>query len=152
MRILSNARVVLLDADAERRALLCAALAAFGMTQVLPAGSLDEARTLARAGDPQLCVVDPRGLPGFAAGPRVPPNPFDPARTAGILVGADTSPENVKTALAFGYAAVIGVPVTPRLLYRRIGSTLQKFRRAGRRGSASIVAERAIATAELRDG
>jgi hypothetical protein len=31
-----------------------------------------------------------------------------------------------------GYRAVVGLPVAPRLLYRRIGSLLQKTRRAGR--------------------
>jgi hypothetical protein len=31
-----------------------------------------------------------------------------------------------------GYSAVVGLPVVPRLLYRRLGSILQKARRSGR--------------------
>jgi CheY-like chemotaxis protein len=150
MRILSNARIVVLDGDSEHRAFLCTSLAGFGMTQVLPAASADEARAL--GGEPELCIVDARNLSGFAPAARVPLNPFDAARTPGILITTDTSPEHVKAATALGYTAVVGVPVTPRLLYRRIGSTLQKVRRAGRRGPARILAEHAVSGAELRDG
>jgi DNA-binding response OmpR family regulator len=153
MRSLSSARIVVLDANSEHRNFLCAALAAFGMQRVFPASSLEEARHTA-AGEiaPDLCVVDSRQLSAMAAsGPRIPRNPFDPARTPGILLAVDTTREMIKAASANGYNVVLGVPVVPRLLYRRIGSILQKVRRAERRNGLNLVAE-AAALAELQEG
>jgi DNA-binding response OmpR family regulator len=149
MRILSNARIVVVDGDPDHRAFLCSSLAALDMTQVMPAASVHEARDLI---DPDLCILDARRLPAFTTNARIPSNPFDPSRTPAILIVADVSTENVKSALACGYAAVVGAPVVPRLLYRRIGSTLQKTRRAARRSAAALVAERAVSTAELLEG
>ncbi len=42
----------------------------------------------------------------------------------------------VQQAHAAGYRAIVALPVTPRLLYRRIGSILQKTRRTHRQGGA----------------
>jgi DNA-binding response OmpR family regulator len=145
MRALSSARVVVLDADPDHRNLLCSALEALGLTQVLPGGSFDEVRAVDPA--PDVCVVDARRLPGDQ---RIPRNPFDPARTPGILIVAETSSETLKLAVANGFSAVIGTPVVPRLLYRRIGSVLQKARRVGRRGSVEMTA-RSVAAVALQD-
>jgi hypothetical protein len=38
----------------------------------------------------------------------------------------------IAAATEAGYSAVVGLPVVPRLLYRRLGSILQKARRSGR--------------------
>ena len=145
MRALSSARVVVLDADPDHRKFLCAALASLGVTQVLPAGSVDEVRAIDPA--PDICVVDARRLPG---GQRVPRNPFDPARTPGILIIAEMSGETLKTAAASGFSAVLGAPFSPRLLYRRIGSVLQKARRIGRRGDLGMTA-RPVTAIALQD-
>jgi DNA-binding response OmpR family regulator len=142
MRVLSSARVVVLDADPDHRKFLCSALATLGVTQVLPGGSVDDVRAIDPA--PDICVVDARRLP---SGQRVPRNPFDPARTPGILIVAETSGEMLKTAVASGFSAVLAAPVAPRLLYRRIGSVLQKARRAGRRAGLELTATRISAVA-----
>jgi hypothetical protein len=145
MRALSSARVVVVDADPDHRNSLCSALAALGVTQVLPAGNVDEVRALDPP--PHICVVNVRGLPG---GQRVPRNPFDPARTSGILIVAEANGEILKTAVGSGYSAVLRAPVVPRLLYRRIGSVLQKARRVGRRGHLEMTA-RSVAPVALHD-
>jgi DNA-binding response OmpR family regulator len=145
MRALSSARVVVLDADPDHRSSLCSALVALGVTHVLPVGSVDEVRALDPA--PHICVVDARGLP---VGQRVPRNPFDPARTPGILIVAETSSEILKAAVASGFSAVLAAPVAPRLLYRRIGSVLQKARRVGRRGGLAMTA-RSVTAVALQD-
>jgi DNA-binding response OmpR family regulator len=149
MRALSSARIVVLDADPEHRNFLCAGLIALGMQRVFPAATLEEARQAAVETTPDLCVVDPRRLASAAAAPRLPRNPFDPARTPGILLATDTTRETIKTAGANGFSVVLGIPVVPRLLYRRIGSLLQRVRRAERR-SAAVVAEPTVLV-ELRE-
>jgi hypothetical protein len=147
MRGLSLARIVVIAADPADRNFLCAALATFGLRRVTPASGLDEARRAEAA--PDLCVVDPRQL--IPATSRIPSNPFDPARTPGILLAPDASHDTLKVAVASGYSAVVGVPVAPRLLYRRIGSVLQKVRRAERRYGATL-SVRAAAAAEIQEG
>jgi DNA-binding response OmpR family regulator len=146
MRGLSLARIVVVAADPAHRNFLCAALATLGLRRVTPASGLDEARRVDAS--PDLCVVDPRQL--VSATPRIPNNPFDPARTPGILLASDPSHDTVKVAVASGYSAVVGVPVAPRLLYRRIGSILQKVRRAERRYGRTLSVETA-ATAEIQE-
>lgn len=134
MRIFSSARIAVLIADPERRTSLCNALSDLGMLQLLPVGTVEEARMLAKGAPIDLCVVDAVGLAreANAGTSSIPPNPFDPARTPGILIAADLARQTVKVALSSGYRLVISAPVAPRILYRRIGSILQKVRRAGR--------------------
>jgi hypothetical protein len=134
MRIFASARIVVLDIDPDRRAYVCKALSDLGMLQLLPAGSAEEARDHAKGAPVDLCVVEADGLaarfPG--AGGNIPPNPFGPDRTPGILILANPTRAVVKDAQALGYRLVMPAPVVPRILYRRIGSVLQKVRRAGR--------------------
>ncbi len=130
MRFLPNARIVVIDGDARRRALLCAELADLGLAQVVPAGSVKDARRLAADRPFDLCVVDPRAL-GSGSETKVFPSPFQDG-TPAILLAADASVASQEAATAAGYRAVIGLPVAPRLLYRRMGSVLQKARHAVR--------------------
>ena len=137
MRFLLNARIVVLDADPNHRALICSALIELGLAQILPAASLSEAHRIASEGAIDLCVVNPRGLTnGSKAAGKIPPNPYSSSGTPAVLLIADTSRAAIQAAAAAGYIAVIGLPVMPRMLYRRIGSILQKMRRAGRRPPA----------------
>ena len=142
MRALSSARVVVLDADPDHCNFLCSALVALGITRVLPTASIDEARKIDPA--PDICVVDVRRL---AVSQHIPRNPFDPARAPGILIVAETSREILNAAVANGFVAVLPAPVTPRFLYRRIGSVLQRARRVGRRGGHEMAARSAAAVA-----
>jgi two-component system, OmpR family, response regulator len=133
MRFLPTARIVVLDGDARRRALVCAELTELGLTRVVPAGSVKEARRLAAEQALDLCVVDPRAFdPGSRT--KVFPNPFHDDGTLTILLATDASVATLEAAAAAGYRAVIASPVVPRLLYRRIGSILQKSRRTARSG------------------
>jgi DNA-binding response OmpR family regulator len=135
MRALSSARVVVLDADPDHRNFLCSALAELGVPRIHPAASVEEVRMIDPA--PDICVVDARRLPG---GHRVPRNPFDSARSSGILIVSESNVEILKAATANGFSAVLTAPVAPRLLYRRIGSVLQKARRLGRRSNIDVTA------------
>lgn len=121
MRIFSSARVAVIDADPDRRAALCAALTAYGMLQVLPVTSFDHALDLDRQAPLDLCVVHAAGRP----------NPFDPARIPAILLSADFSGDTRRAAVQ-GYRLVLPADASPRIVYRRIGSILQKVRRSNR--------------------
>src|ERR1700730_9885695 len=134
MRFLPAARIVVLDADRDHRAFICASLGELGLLQVLPAATLPEAREIAEKQPIDLCVVDPRGFEALARaeGKKVIANPFRQDAIPAVLLSADTSRAMIAAATEAGYRAVVGLPVVPRFLYRRIGSILQKTRRAGR--------------------
>jgi DNA-binding response OmpR family regulator len=134
MRFLPAARIVVLDADRDHRAFICASLGELGLLQVLPAATLPEAREIAEKQPIDLCVVDPRGFEALARaeGKKVIANPFRQDAIPAVLLSADTSRAMVAAATEAGYRAIVGLPVVPRFLYRRIGSILQKTRRAGR--------------------
>ena len=134
MRFLPAARIVILDADRDHRAFICNSLGELGLLQVLPAATLVEAREIADTQLADLCIVDPRGFEALARaeGKKIIANPFRQNGTAAVLLSTDTSRAMTVAAAEAGYRAVVGLPVVPRLLYRRIGSILQKTRRAGR--------------------
>jgi AmiR/NasT family two-component response regulator len=131
MRFLPNARIVVLDGDPSHRAFLCAELTELGLVRVFPAATVKEARHLAAESPVDLCIVDPRRLDAKAGG-KFPPNPLQESATLAILLAADTSAAALEIAAAAGYRAVIGFPIVPRVLYRRVGSILQKARRSSR--------------------
>lgn len=151
MRIFASARIAVLDADPNHNASLCKALSELGMLRLLPVSSVEDARMLAKGPPIDLCVVVAAGLEckADASIGNIPPNPFDPARTPGILVSDDPTRQTVKTAMASGYRIVIPAPVVPRLLYRRIGSILQKVRRAGRTQAPELAPAPLMAAAEV---
>jgi DNA-binding response OmpR family regulator len=130
MRIFSSARVAVVDPNAARRTALCAAMTEFGLLQLLPVADFDEAKQLAARAPLDLCVVH---TPDAAAhGAPFLAYPFDPARTPAILIAALKPGETIRMALAHGYRVVLPAPAMPRIVYRRIGSVLQKVRRANR--------------------
>ena len=134
MRFLPAARIVILDADRDHRAFICNSLGELGLLQVLPAATLAEAREIADTQPADLCIVDPRGFEALARaeGKKIIANPFRQNGTSAILLSADTSRAMIAVAAEAGYRAIVELPLVPRLLYRRIGSILQKTRRAGR--------------------
>jgi len=133
MRFLPVARIVVLDADAEHRASTCASLTELGLLQVVQAATLKEAQQLGQEHPVDLCVVHARGFEARATddGKKIFPNPFVHNGTPAILLSADTSRSATQEAAASGYVAIVALPLMPRLLYRRIGSVLQKARRTG---------------------
>jgi hypothetical protein len=151
MRIFASAWIAVLDADPDRNASLCKALSELGMLRLFPVSSVEDARMLGKGPPIDLCVVVASGFErktdaGIGS---IPPNPFDPARTPGILVSTDLTRQTVKTAMSSGYRIVIPAPVAPRLLYRRIGSILQKVRRAGRTQAPELTPSPLLAAAEV---
>lgn len=138
MRIFSSARVAVIDADSDRRSALCAALAGFGMLQVLQAQSFDHAVELDREAPLDLCIARAGGA-----------NPFDPARMPVILLSADFSGD-LRRAAVDGYRIVLPADASARIVYRRIGSVLQKIRRANRIKGPDLAALRASAQEQAR--
>ena len=143
----------MLDANPSQRVFICSALAELGLSQVLPAANLSEARRLGSEGPVDLCIVDSRSLVDGSTGSqaKIAPNPFDAFGTPAILIAEDTMRATLEAAAAAGYRAVLGLPVVPRLLYRRIGSILQKVRRIGRQLLLAIAATIAIVDASIPD-
>jgi DNA-binding response OmpR family regulator len=137
MRLLSYARIAVVDADLAHRACLCSALSDLGMQQLLPADSPEEAQELAAVAPIDLCILDLRGFAAGEGGPKILANPFLASRTPGILIAADANRESIRLATRSGYKAVMAAPIAPRLLYRRIGSILQRARRASRNGNGN---------------
>lgn len=131
MKVLPTARILLVDSQAERRQATRDALTAFGVGGVLEAASLDEAAGPAFHGAADVLVVqadDPE---------QVPPNPFrDGAGVPAILIAEVPAQLLVRAAGRAGYDAALGMPLAPRLLYRRVGSVLQRARRIARPASA----------------
>ena len=143
MRFLPAARIMVLDADARHRDAVCKGLRELGLLQVLAAGTLPDVKAMAQERAPDLVIVDGRGFEDLAReqGKRVLPNPLIGDGTPGILLAADTSRVMVHEAHNAGYRTVVALPVSPRLLYRRIGSILQRARRIHRQGGASALSE-----------
>jgi hypothetical protein len=130
MRIFSSARVAVVDPNAGRRAALCTAMTEFGLLQLLPVADFDEAKQQAAHSPLDLCVVH---APDTAMNSvPFPVYPFDPARTPAILIAQLRPGETIRMALVHGYRVVLPAPAVPRIVYRRIGSVLQKVRRANR--------------------
>jgi hypothetical protein len=113
-------------------------LSSLGIARVQAATTVDEVRAIDPA--PDICVFDARRLSSVAGGQRVPRNPFESTNMQCILIVDALNAEIVKAASASGYSGVLSSPVAPRLLYRRIGSMLQKARRAGRRIGPDVLA------------
>jgi DNA-binding response OmpR family regulator len=139
MRFLPAARIVILDADARHRDAICKGLGELGLLQILAAGTLPDARAIAQERAADLVIVDGRGFEDLAReqGRKVLPNPLVGDGTPGILLSADISRAMVHEAHNAGYRAVVALPVSSRLLYRRIGSILQRARRIHRQSGAT---------------
>lgn len=140
MKVLPTARILLVDSQTERRQATRLALTAFGVGAIVEAAGLDEARSPASAGAIDVLVVqvdDPE---------QVPENPFRDGGVPAILVVEVPAAMLARAAGRAGYDAALGAPFQPRLLYRRIGSVLQRARRAAR---PSLSAAAAPAMANL---
>ncbi|MEW6257770.1 MAG: response regulator [Pseudomonadota bacterium] len=131
MKVLPIARILIIDADAERRQTTKLGLTALGVGTVTEAGSPAEALDLPRQFD--VVVVQ--------AGPvdDIPPHPFRETEDSipAVMVAEGSAHALARAAGRQGYDAAVGMPLLPRLLYRRIGSVLQRARRGQRPGAAA---------------
>ncbi|MGQ3672984.1 hypothetical protein ACT6QG_11375 [Xanthobacter sp. TB0136] len=127
MKVLPVSRILLVDGQQERRADLRKALSQFGVGVLLEADTLEDALAPDLYDNADLIVVQAEDAD------RIPENPGrDGAGLPAILV-ADLPSHALERACAqAGYDAALGMPLVPRMLYRRIGSVLQLVRRARR--------------------
>ncbi|QRG06266.1 hypothetical protein EZH22_25430 [Xanthobacter dioxanivorans] len=143
MKVLPTARILLVDSQMERRQATRLALAALGVGAVSEAASVDEVADPAVHGLADVLVVqvdDPQDAPA---------NPFRfGAGIPAVLIAEVPAQLLVRAAGRAGYDAALGAPLAPRLLYRRIGSVLQRARRLARPASAATVQPADLATAD----
>lgn len=126
MKVLPTARILIIDSDPDRRQTTRAGLSALGVGAVTEVSTVEEALDLPRAFD--VAVVQVNTVDD------VPDHPFregDDALPA-VMVADGSTLQLTRTAGRCGYDAAVGMPLLPRLLYRRIGSVLQRARRAQR--------------------
>lgn len=127
MKVLPTARILLVDSQSDRRDALRLALTAFGVGAVLEAASTAEAAEPQFQGAVDVLVVhtdDPD---------QAPENPFrDGNGVPTILIAELPTQALMRLAARGGYDAAVGAPLAPRLLYRRIGSVMQRARRVVR--------------------
>jgi hypothetical protein len=134
MRFLPNARIVVLDGDGRRRALICAELVELGLTQVVPAGSARR-RNSSLPISRLICASSIRARSAPTPGPKFSPTLFTATEHWRSCSPPTPRWRRWKRPLRPATRAVIGLPVVPRMLYRRMGSVLQKVRRTARRAS-----------------
>lgn len=127
MKVLPTARILIVDSQSERRDALRNALTAFGVGAVL------EAASVADAADPQFLGLADVLVVHADDADQVPENPFrDGAGIPAILAVDAPAQMLMRMAARGGYDAAVSAPLAPRLLYRRIGSVMQRARRVVR--------------------
>ncbi|WP_454917037.1 hypothetical protein [Xanthobacter sediminis] len=143
MKVLPTARILIVDSQAERRATLRHALTAFGVGAIQDVASFDELAAAASPIQADVLVVqvdDPE---------QAPENPYREIGAPAILIAEVPAQLLVRAAAQGGYDAALGAPLTPRLLYRRIGSVMQRARRLVRGGVAPATTEQAPSESTL---
>lgn len=135
MKVLPTARILIIDSDSDRRQTTRAGLSALGVGAVTEVASVSEALALPRAFD--VVVVQVGSVDN------VPDHPFRDAEESlpAVIVAEGSTLQLTRVAGRCGYDAAVGMPLLPRLLYRRIGSVLQRARRAQRPLAAARAAE-----------
>jgi hypothetical protein len=133
MKSIQRAHIVVV-ADSDHGLVLAARLRRMEVAQVTPVTGLDAARVICQAGDSDACIVVfddtvPDAMP-------IAENDA-PGRNTGVpslMVVPTVTPYLRKMASRRGYMAAVSATIPPRMLYRRIGSALQ--RRCAARGGA----------------
>lgn len=111
------------------------ALRALGITRVTNVGNRNGGDDAHGAGGVDVVVVvgDAPAEPVQAGLQRhIPPAPGRATRVPCILLIPDPTRNDVRLANAAGFDAVVALPLVPRVLYRRIGSLMQRARRQER--------------------
>ncbi|MGE0340954.1 MAG: hypothetical protein AB7O79_13895 [Xanthobacteraceae bacterium] len=129
---------MLLDSDQARRDALTAALAEFAAFQIESIATVAEVPTVARTA-PDVFIVEGPSLAANEEAGSISSNPFLASGIPTILLLPAATSEQRRRATKAGYSVVLGAPVPPRLLYRRIAHLLQITRRAKRRMERAAV-------------
>ncbi len=127
MKVLPLSRILLVDSQKARREALRLELLKFGLGDVLEAETLELVSGSAIPENANLLVVqaDDPDL--------ISENPYrDGGGIPAILIVDLPLRELERASVQGGYEAALGMPVSPRILYRRIGSVLQQARRTSR--------------------
>lgn len=152
MKLILSAHVLLLDRDERARQELVAALRALGIQKISEFAARSEADAVLARERVDVVVVaagsesDP--VPGQAR--RLPAVPGD-SRISTVLLLAEPSRADMRLANSIGYDAVMALPVSPRILYRRIGSVMQRARRQGRGRLSKALAGGPVMLAEAAE-
>ena len=131
MKSIRRARVVVVT-NSEYGLLLAARLRRMDVARVTEVPHLEEARRCCQSGEVDACIValDDRVLD------TMPIAESDaPGRGSGVpslMVVAAATPYLRKSARRCGYLVVVSGQIPPRMLYRRIGAALQRWRAASR--------------------
>lgn len=142
MKSIQRAHIVVV-ADSDHGLVLAARLRRMEVARVTPVTGLDAARVIGQAGDSDACIVVfddtvPDAMP-------IAENDA-PGRNTGVpslMVVPTVTPYLRKMASRRGYMAAVSATIPPRMLYRRIGSALQRrcaARRTRRRMPSGIAA------------
>lgn len=146
MRSLTTARLVLLDSNASRREALAKTLAEFSAFEIVSVATVAEAAT-APGGPPDIFIIEGPSLAANDEGGAISLNPFAASGIPTLLMLPAATSEQRRLAIRAGYSVVLGAPVPPRLLYRRIAHLLQNARRARRRAQSAVQESRGTALA-----
>ncbi|KAF0134100.1 MAG: hypothetical protein FD152_1507 [Xanthobacteraceae bacterium] len=135
------ARVVVLRLDGVDAATAAERLQRLGMVHAVGLSSATELSVHIEGGKVDVVVIAASPLPstGVDASPAGLLPPPAAAIRAGIpcLLLVDSMSRTLRrSAMACGYAAVMGVDSAPRLIYRRVGALMQRVRRLGRARAA----------------
>ncbi|GGF73106.1 hypothetical protein GCM10007301_36160 [Azorhizobium oxalatiphilum] len=137
MKVLPTARILIIDSITERRETTRVGLSALGVGAVTELSSVTELEPGSRNYDVLVMQADDAE--------NVPENPFRDGADAipAVLVVDGPTHLLARVASRAGYDAAVGMPLLPRLLYRRIGSVLQRARRLSKpvAGATAAVAE-----------
>ena len=133
MKLILSAHVLLLDRNERSRREMAAALRALGIQNVSEAQAPSAAdAVLAREHvDVAVVVAGPESDPVPGQVRRIPAVPGETKILAVLLLG-EPGRADIRLANSVGYDAVMALPVSPRILYRRIGSVMQRARRQNR--------------------
>ncbi|MGU3493124.1 hypothetical protein ACLBXM_03690 [Xanthobacteraceae bacterium A53D] len=135
MKVLPTARILIIDSNPERRETTRVGLSALGVGSVTEFASVAEMEQGERNYDVLVMQADDPE--------NVPENPFRDTDDSvpAVLVVDGPSHLLARVASRNGYDAAVGMPLLPRLLYRRIGSVLQRSRRLSKPAVSARMAE-----------
>lgn len=143
MKVLPISRILLVDSQKDRREAMRLELLKFGLGVVLEAQTLDIATEPALRESADLLVVQADD-PDF-----ISENPYRDGGGMPAILIVDLPPRELERAsVQGGYEAALGMPLAPRILYRRIGSILQQARRTSRAITPAPVTSMAVGTSE----
>lgn len=136
-----TARVVVLRLDGVDAGTAAERLQSLGMVHAVGLSNATELSVHIEGGKVDVVVIAATArqpvLVDVSAGLLPPPAEAIRAGIPCLLLAESMSRTLKRSALACGYAAVMGADSAPRLIYRRVGALMQRVRRLGRARDAT---------------